>query len=333
MRDLPTATGTAGYHDQRPVARMIRHNMLGAQPVELPHEGFSLMSDKNEPAPTRGRKTQAVSVFRPGQVLPDRGVALDQRTGREIFATAQSLSRLSPARVWESITPLTPNGNELAGNGLFPTAGADASTETFDLLRTRILQALAAKKWSRIAVTSPTHGCGKSFIAANLALALARLPSCRTVLVDFELRDPQLGKLFGQTSSAPLCEYLSGDQPLESHFRRFGQNLALVLNGEAVDVPASLLQAPATREALEALQYHLEPDIVIFDTPPALGSDDVISIADQVDAVLLVVDGTQTSPADVRACERLFEGRIPLLGVVLNKAEDRGLSRYRYGRR
>lgn len=312
---------------------MIRHNMLGAQPVELPHEGFSLMSEKDQSARVARRKAQAVSVFRPGQVLPDRGITLDQRTGREIFVTAQSLSRLSPARVWESITPITTSVDELMGNGLFPDVGADASTETFDLLRTRILQALAAKKWSRIAVTSPTHGCGKSFIAANLALAMARLPSCRTVLVDFELRDPHLGKLFGQTAVAPLREYLSGDQPLESHFRRFGQNLALVLNGERMEVPAALLQAPSTREALEAMQYHLEPDIVIFDTPPALGSDDVISISDQVDAVLLVIDGTQTSPADIRACERLFEGRLPLLGVVLNRAEDRGLARYRYGRR
>lgn len=312
---------------------MIRHNILGAQPVEVPDEGFSLMSDKGLPGQTTGRKRQAVSLFRPGQVLPDRAPTLDQRTGREIFATPQSLSRLSPSRVWESITPITTPNHVLLENGLFPDGRSDVSAETFDLLRTRILQALAAKKWSRIAVTSPTHGCGKSFVAANLALAMARLPSCRTILVDFELRDPHLGGLFGQTSVAPLREFLSGEQPLEAHFRRFGRNLALVLNGEATDLPAALLQAPATREALEAMQSHLEPDVVIFDTPPALGSDDVISIADQVDAVLLVIDGTQTSPADVRACERLFEGRLPILGVVLNRAEDRGLSRYRYGRR
>jgi len=312
---------------------MIRHNISGAQPVELPYEGFSLMSNKDQSDRLAGRKPQAVSVFRPGQVLPDRGMTLDQRTGREIFVTPQSLARLSPSRVWESITPITTTSDVLEGNGLFPDVGADSSTETFDLLRTRILQALAAKKWGRIAVSSPTHGCGKSFVAANLALAMARLPSCRTVLIDFELRDPHLGPLFGQTSVAPLREYLSGDQPLESHFRRYGPNLALALNGEAIGMPAALLQAPSTREALEAMQYHLEPDIVIFDTPPALGSDDVISIADQIDAVLLVVDGTQTTPADIRACERLFEGRLPLLGVVLNRAEDRGLARYKYGRR
>lgn len=291
------------------------------------------MSNKDHAAGTAGRKLPHVSVFRPGRILPEGAMTIDQRTGREIFVTPQSLARLSPARVWESISPITPSTGILHGNGLFPEAGADESTETFDLLRTRILQALAAKKWSRIAVTSPTHGCGKSFVAANLALSMARLPACRTVLLDFELRDPHLARLFGQIDAAPIREFLNGDQPLESHFRRYGNNLALAFNSEPLEAPAPLLQSSTTAEALEAMQYQLEPDVVIFDTPPALGSDDVISIAGQVDAVLLVIDGTQTSPADVRACERLFEGRMPLLGVILNRAEDRGLKRYKYGRR
>ena len=84
---------------------------------------------------------------------------------------------------------------------------------------------------------------------------------------------------------------------------------------------------------MTTLRELLQPDVVLIDTPPALSSDDVLSLSDEVDAVLLVVDGTVTTPEDVRACERLFEGRLPLLGTVLNRAQDRAMDRYAYGQR
>ncbi len=273
-----------------------------------------------------------VSVFRPGQPMADRPVTLDQRTGRDLHV-AHRAGAVQPGAVWESVTELQTTADQLARNGLFPEAGQNPVTRTFDMLRTRVLQAMASRKWTRLAVTSPTHGCGKSFVAANLALSMARLPSCRTVLMDLELRDPQLAPLFVQTDAAPLIEFLMGEQPLESHFRRYGRNLALALNGEPVPLSSELLQDPEFANAMGALRDLLQPDIVIFDTPPALVGDDVLSMAEQVDAVLLVSDGTRTSPDDLRACERLFEGKIPLLGVVLNRAQDRAQDRYAYGNR
>jgi Mrp family chromosome partitioning ATPase len=71
--------------------------------------------------------------------------------------------------------------------------------------------------------------------------------------------------------------------------------------------------------------------LVVIDAPPVLMSDDVLALLPQLDAVLLIVDGTKTTAAEVRACERLFDGQCPLMGVVLNRAQDRGLGRYRYG--
>jgi protein-tyrosine kinase len=291
-----------------------------------------MSSDDQQPSGPTPRAT-GVSLFRPGKGLPNRHVTLDQKTGREIVLSPLRLAAPNPARVWESIGQITLEDGRLAGNGLFTQTAQNPAAATFDILRTRILQALAAKGWGRIAVTSPTHGCGKSFVAANLALSMARMPSCRTVLMDLELRDPQLAALFGVREPQPLREFLLGDQPLESHFRRVGRNLALALNGEAVPNTAALLQDPETTRSLEAMRDQLQPDVVIYDLPPALGSDDVIGLAGQVDAVLLVTDGTKTSPADIRACEQLLDGRLPLLGVVLNRAQDRGTQRYSYGKR
>ena len=75
------------------------------------------------------------------------------------------------------------------------------------------------------------------------------------------------------------------------------------------------------------------PVALIYDLPPALVSDDVVAMIPHIDAVLLVVDGTRSTAADIKATERLFDGKVPLMGVVLNKAQDRGLGRYAYGKR
>jgi len=288
---------------------------------------LSAMSDT-----PKARQTRSVALFRPGQGPVNLPVPSDLRTGREIFSLPLPEILFSPAKVWESLTPVTLNADHLIGNGLFPTACADPAAAAFDILRTRLLHGLAEKGWRRIAVTSPTHGCGKSFVATNLALALARRPDSRTILMDMDLRRPQLAGLLGVRDMAPLTEFLSGEQPLESQFRRVGRTLALGLNGTAVDDAAQILHDPDTALALKAMLEQLDPEVVIHDMPPALVNDDVLAMAPQIDAVLLVTDGTRTSPEEIRACERQFANRLPLMGVVLNRAQDRRVGRYRYGK-
>ncbi len=245
--------------------------------------------------------------------------------------TPPALPAPRPERVWESLGKVALDAERLAENGLFPNAQQNGVTARFDMLRTRMLQAMTERGWKRIAVTSPTHGCGKSLVAANLAFALARLPSCRTVLLDLELRHPDLARQLG-LKVGPLQDMLTGEQPLEAHLRKVGANLALALNGEPVAAAAELLLDPRCGETLAAIADHLEPDAMVIDLPHALGNDDVISILPHVDAVLLVADGTRSTAEDIRACERLLDGRAPLMGVVLNRVEDSVNRRYRYGK-
>ncbi|MEH7827772.1 CpsD/CapB family tyrosine-protein kinase [Gemmobacter denitrificans] len=277
------------------------------------------------------QRPAAVSLFRARQV-PVRGIVEPGRADGpiEVFSPPQPAPH-RPEKVWAALSAVMPDSARMAGNGLFTDAAQNEVTARFDILRTRMLQAMAERGWKKIAVTSPTHGCGKSLVAANLALSVARLPAARAVLVDLELRHPDLARLF-DLPAAPLTELLSGEQPVESHLRRIGDNLALALNGEAVPRAAETLMDPASRGTLKAIIDHLDPTVMILDLPPALGSDDVLSVLPEVDAVLLVADGTRTTADDIRACERLFNGVVPFLGVVLNRAEDRTARRYRYGK-
>lgn len=292
---------------------------------------FSAMTEDKSANRQMARGAMA-SLFRPGRTVAQPPMTLDLVKGREIFTAPLTPLRVNPARVWESLSPVQLDTEKLAGNGLFPIPSNQPAALAIDQLRSKLLHGLATQGWKRIAVTSPTHGCGKSFVATNLALSLARRPASRTALIDLDLRAPRLADLLGLPDAPVLEEFLSGEQPLESVFRRFGRTLALGLNGAPVEMAAETLHSPETAIALSAMAEQLDPEVVIYDMPPALGTDDVLAMAPSLDAVLLVVDGTKTSPDEVRACERLFEGRIPLMGVVLNRAQDRAASRHTYGK-
>lgn len=310
---------------------MARDNILVQRPEDLLDMGFLPMTDNGETQPRTGR-TISVSVFRRGRPTEAILPAADPDLGREIFSDAYPLALFNPARVWESLSPVTLNADHLAGNGLFTNPDQSPAGPAFDILRTRVAQAMADRGWRRIGVTSPTHGCGKSFTAANLAMALGRRPGSRTVLLDLDLRRPNLHNLFGVTPNGALRDFLDGSQPMESLFVRVGKTLAIGFNGEAAPDAGDILHSPDTAEALEAMEVQLDPEITVMDLPPALVSDDVLALKGKVDAVLVVADGTQTSARDIRACEALFEHQIPLMGVVLNRAQDIGLGRRRYGR-
>jgi Mrp family chromosome partitioning ATPase len=238
----------------------------------------------------------------------------------------------NPIRVWDSLSSVMLDALRLEGNGLFAKPSTSPAAAAFDILRTRTLIAMQEHGWRRIAITSPTHGCGKSLVAANLALSLSRRPESRTVLIDLDLRRPGLAPQFGLQEAGPLRDVLLGMQPVESHLLRVNTTLALGLNGRPEPAAAEILHSSDTAECIAGMMELLDPGVMMFDVPPALVSDDVIAGLPLFDALILVADGTRTTPAEITACERLFQGNIPILGIVLNRSQDRSLARMRYGR-
>ncbi|QYK42466.1 MAG: P-loop NTPase [Paracoccaceae bacterium] len=241
----------------------------------------------------------------------------------------------NPVRVWQSLAPVTLDPLRVERNGLFAKPSSHPAAAAFDILRTRTIIACQENGWRRIAVTAPRHGCGTSLVAANLGLSMARRPDARIVLLDFDLRHPALATRFGLRETNRMRDMLTGLEPVESHLLRAGNALALGLNGRAEEGAAELLQSPDTADAVTQMIDLLDPEAVIFDLPPALDSDDVMAGLALFDAVILVADGTRTTAADITACERLFSGHLPLIGVVLNRSQELSLSRpwRRRGRR
>jgi Mrp family chromosome partitioning ATPase len=207
---------------------------------------------------------------------------------------------------------------------------SDPAHIAFDALRTRLLKALHDNGWSRVAVTSPTKGCGKTMVACNLAFSLARQPETRCMLIDLDLRMPQLAARLGQRDSHAIEPYLLGEVAPRDYFRRAGGNLAIGLNTVRVWNAAELVQSRRVAATLAASLDLFRPNVVLFDTPPMLTSDDVLAFLPNVDGVLLVVAGGETRAGEIEECERLMAEHTNFLGVVLNKAEDSGMPPYRY---
>lgn len=238
--------------------------------------------------------------------------------------------RAASSQIWASLPEVPLDDALMEREHLVTGHGDEQMGKLYDHLRTRLLHALGERGWRRVAVTSPTRGCGTTLVAANLALALARRPSGRTVLMDFDLRKPSLHQRFGVKTPGEIREFLTGSDAVESHFLRLGRNLALGLNSRSEPDAAELLQEPATAMALDHMTEDLRPDAVIFDLPPILESDDVFGFLPEVDGVLLVTDGGLSTPAQIRAAEAMIRERSELIGVVLNRAEDSPAAKRRW---
>ncbi|MFN3953857.1 MAG: CpsD/CapB family tyrosine-protein kinase [Pararhodobacter sp.] len=197
-----------------------------------------------------------------------------------------------------------------------------AAAAALDQLRAQLMRLVRANNWRRIGVTSPRRGAGRSFIAAGLAASLSRLETLRVLLIDMDLGAPDLAKKLGLRPPGPLESLLGDETAPEEHLLRIGTNLALALNDTPIPRAADLVQDPAVVDAMRHLMELLAPDVAIFDLPPLLGDALSTSLLPQLDAVLLVADGTATQAQDITECERILEGQVPLLGVILNKSED-----------
>lgn len=197
--------------------------------------------------------------------------------------------------------------------------GDMAMMRVFDDLRTQLLQTLQAQVWNRIAVTAPTTGCGATFTAVNLALAISRIPESRTVMMDLNQRDPAVARMLDVRGPGDMHRLLSGGITAEEHLVRTSDTLALGLNRARPQNPSEILHARRTGDVLEDMIGTLTPDIMLYDLPAMLEYDDLEAFLPQVDGVLLVVDATRTLASQITECERRLEGKTNLLGIILNR--------------
>lgn len=193
-----------------------------------------------------------------------------------------------------------------------------AQAEAFRELRAAVSAAQQLTERRPVAVLSPQSGDGRSFVAANLALAFSQLGE-RTVLVDANLREPGLHKLLGVPERPSLSTLLCG-VPIARPFDRSAQmpSLYVLQAGTPPPNPAELLERPLFARLLDNLQRNF--DRVIVDTPAAQGMPDARVIAAACGQAVLVGRRHQTAVATMNALhERLAKVGVDVVGVILNQ--------------
>ncbi len=237
---------------------------------------------------------------------------------------------------WAALPALALDPRHLRRHRVVTAQRSDPAHGAFDVLRTRVLGEMERRGWRRLGITSPTKGCGKTFTAVNLAVTLSRLTTVRTLLLDLDLRRPSVASLLGATRPGPLGDVLRGLVPPARALLRVGSSelqlgrLALGLNGRPEPFAAELFRDARAAAALAEAEAALRPSLTIFDLPPALAQDDVLALRPHYDALLLVAGGGQTTPRELKEAARRLGPDVPILGVVLNKAEGEEVEDYAY---
>lgn len=268
-----------------------------------------------------------------------RGRAPASATGAAPAGLPPLQSKVKEA--WDGLTDLSLDPDVLMKNRIM-TLNPSPEATAFDVLRTRTLRTMQEQGWKRLAITSPTPGCGKSTIALNMALSMARQPKLRTVTLEMDMRRSSQQRLLGlrdrkqpNTMQSAVARLLSGNAPFEEVARRVGPNLAMVTNEGDLRNASDILLDAELGAILDRIERDYQPDIMLFDMPPVLLTDDTLAFMNYVDAVMLIAASETTTIAEIDRCERELAVHTNVMGVVLNKcrlsSREYGSYGYKYG--
>ncbi|MEL6204801.1 MAG: CpsD/CapB family tyrosine-protein kinase [Pseudomonadota bacterium] len=235
------------------------------------------------------------------------------------------------AAAWRELTQMEVDPQRLRWRRLVALSGGTEAA-AFDLLRTKVLQLAAANNWKRIGVTSPLAGSGKTTTSINLAISLARQVDLRVVLMDMDMRRPAVAKAFGRSGTSSVADVLMRHQTFAGNAHRIGENLAIAMNHTRLRDPSDLFLRRSTSEVLREIEETYQPDIMLFDLPPALVNDDAQALLDKLDAVIIVAEAGSSTISQIDVCEKELAEQTSILGIVLNKCrfQSDGYGHYDY---
>lgn len=225
------------------------------------------------------------------------------------------------------------NGKHEESKLLLSQNPASPMTEAYRIVRSNIEFKTADQPVKSIVVTSPEIGEGKSITAANLGIIMAYGGS-RTIVVDANLRQPAQHRLFQIANSVGLAEAISSPElDLNSLLVDTKvHNLQVLPSGKEPLNPAELLDSSSMQQVLANLGQMA--DVIICDSPSALGLTDASILANRTDGVVLVVEAGQTHlGAAQQTISNLQQADANLIGVILNRGDSDHGKYYRSARR
>lgn len=202
------------------------------------------------------------------------------------------------------------------------------AAEGYRVLHTNIQFSSLALPADRLLVTSAGPGEGKTTVAGNLAVTMARSGK-RVILADADLRRPTMHQLFGVTNRVGLTSLLLDESlPLDTALVDTPvAGLRMLPSGPLPPNPAELLGSEPMRRRVDEMAKLA--DVVIFDGRSVLGVADAVILGALCSGVVLVVNSRRTRSGLLRRAKAaLDQVDLRILGVVLNKQAGRPAGDY-----
>lgn len=202
--------------------------------------------------------------------------------------------------------------------------------ESIDSLRTNLVLAEDLQGMRILVVTSATNHEGKTSVAAQLAVSLSRASGKQTLLIDGDMRRPDIHKVFEISLEPGLAEVLGGECSLEDAIvTDWSDHVHLLPAGKLRFSPHKLLGNGSVTSLLESIPETYR--YVVIDTPPVLAASETLVLAKAADASLICAMQDVSRIDQVRAaCERLTAAGSHTVGTVLNGVPTKRYA-YRYG--
>jgi capsular exopolysaccharide synthesis family protein len=191
--------------------------------------------------------------------------------------------------------------------------------EKFRFLAVRLRHIRQSRPLKKILITSTIPEEGKSTVAANLACTLARRKPQKTLLLEGDLRRPNIAAQFGLGKLPGLCEWLSGETPAINIYRLDSLGVWMLPAGTAPQNPLELMQSGKLSPLMEQLEAWF--DWIIIDSPPVLPLADASLWSRLADGILLVTrKGTTEKQQLQRGLEAIDKSK--LLGALVNSSAN-----------
>lgn len=202
--------------------------------------------------------------------------------------------------------------------------------EAFRTVRTNISFSDVDNEVQTILFTSTKQNEGKSTVISNVAYSFSKLENCKVLLMDLDLRNPTVHKMFGVSNTYGLMDNLKNDRPLEKCIHKIEENIHVLPTGAIPPNPTEILSSKKMAKFLEDIKSHY--DYIFIDAPPVGVVSDATIISSNVDGVMYVVGAKETDLSHAQvAIDNLKKADANIIGSVLNKYEMNQSSYSYYG--
>ncbi|MHB8174031.1 MAG: tyrosine-protein kinase domain-containing protein, partial [Nitrospirota bacterium] len=215
----------------------------------------------------------------------------------------------------------------------FASNPKSAGVESFRNIRGNLLLSTGDKAPKLMQIVSAGHSEGKSTFALNIAAVMSAAGE-RTILIDADLRKPNIHKLLNASNRQGLSSLLSGQSELDGIIIKSSvEGVDAITSGPIPPNPSELLGSKTMKDSL--LELSRRYDRIIIDCPPLAGLADAPLVSPMTDGMILIIRAGKTSrDLVIKSKKNLDAIKAHVLGVVLNDVHGRSdqyYYQYNYG--